>query len=67
MYVRSCQWHGPPLELPTKMARKQLMRTAFSDICWSVQEKGEAEFRPLRMNWVVITRKRKPSAPIAGH
>jgi len=40
---------------PTMVAAKQLIRAACCDICRPAHEKGEAEFRPLRMNWAVVT------------
>ena len=40
---------------PAVMAAKQFMRAACSDIYRPAHEKGEAEFRPLRMSWVVVT------------
>jgi len=40
---------------PTMVAAKQLTRAACCDNCRPVREKVEARFRPLRMNWVVVT------------
>ena len=37
------------------MATTQLMRTACCDICWPVHDEQRTEFRPVRMNWVVVT------------
>ena len=39
----------------TTMATTQLMRVACCDVCWPVQEEQHTEYRPLRMNWVVVT------------
>lgn len=39
----------------TTMATKQLMRAACCDIGWPGHDEQKAEFRTLRMNWVVVT------------
>jgi hypothetical protein len=36
------------------VATTQLMRTVCSDACWT-REEVRTEFRPPRMNWVVVT------------
>jgi len=36
------------------MATTQLTQAACYEICWPAQEQ-KTEFRPLRMNWVVVT------------
>jgi len=40
---------------PTMVAAKQLIRAACCDNCRPVHEEGEVKFRPLRMNWDVVT------------
>jgi hypothetical protein len=37
------------------MPTEPLMRAPRSDVCGPVDEKREAEFRLLHMNWVVVT------------
>jgi len=36
------------------MATTQLTRAAAYEICWPLQE-HQTEYRPVRMNWVVVT------------
>jgi len=36
------------------MATTQLRRAASYEVCWPTQE-PRTEFKPLRMNWVVVT------------
>jgi len=37
------------------MATKQLMRAAACKVCWPGHDSVRTEFRPPRMNWVVVT------------
>jgi hypothetical protein len=37
------------------MATTQLMRATSYEICWTRPEDARTEFRPPRMNWVVVT------------
>ena len=37
------------------MATTELMRGARYHVCWTRQEQDRLEFRPPRMNWVVVT------------
>lgn len=38
------------------MATTQLMRAAGYEICWTrLEEEARTEFKPPRMNWVVVT------------
>jgi hypothetical protein len=37
------------------MATTQLMRAASYAVCWTRPEEARTEFRPPRMNWVVVT------------
>jgi len=39
----------------TMMATTELMRSACYDICWPLQDHQKTHYRPLRMNWVVVT------------
>jgi len=39
------------------MATMQLMRAAICEVCWGRQAEARTEFRPPRMNWVVVTDK----------
>jgi hypothetical protein len=38
----------------TMMATTELMRAA-CEICWPLQDQQKTQYRPLRMNWVVVT------------
>jgi hypothetical protein len=41
--------------LESTMATTQLTRAACCEVCWQQQEEQQAEQKPLRMNWVVVT------------
>ena len=40
---------------PATMATKRFVRSAFCEICRPRPDEQKTEFRPPRMNWVVVT------------